>query len=119
MYISGFIVDTNISGLSRDVSSLLSEYTIKETLLAAMMSSFQAQFTRQLISSVRSAFLGVEVGAGVNVYTCVQMFGVEPISYRVVNEYCPGARWQAVSQQVMCRFCDSIFLIYCYFMPAM
>lgn len=30
----------------------------------------------------------------------------EPISYHVVNEYCPGARWQAVLQQVMCRFCD-------------
>lgn len=42
VYVSGFVVDTNISGLSRDVSSLLSEYTIKETLFAAMMSSFQA-----------------------------------------------------------------------------
>lgn len=109
MYISGFVVDTSISGLSRDVSSLLNEYTIKETLFAAVMSSFQAQFIRQLILSVRSAFLGVEVGAGVNVYTRAQIVGVEPINYRVVNEYCPGARWQAALQQVMCRFGDSVF----------
>lgn len=54
-----------------------------------------------------------------NVYTRVQMVGVEPMSYCVVNKYCPGARWQAVLQQVMCRFCDSVFLIYCYFMPVM
>lgn len=119
MYISGFVVDTSVSGLSRDVSSLLNEYTIKETLFAAVMSSFQAQFIRQLILSVRSAFLGVEVWAGVNVYTRVQMVGVNPSAIMwwmsTVQEHDGRQFYNKLCADFVIFF--NFFLIYCYFMP--